>query len=242
MDCKTALPPRKRAKTDEEKEQRRIERILRNRRAAHASREKKRRYVEYLESYIDKLTSNLSSYQYNQEYLMSKIDDLSKSEVESNLKLIEDLKSFESDFFLNGKSSKKFDKANAEDNHEVEQLVSPPVSEVEVNSSTKSSSTPSVKHELDLSQIESAMSSNSSVSGADDEMFDNNNQLFSDHPFDSNDSIETDSSFDSNFLLKPIDNYLSPVSINSPVNSPINLSLYDSNLNDLEHNSEVVVD
>lgn len=44
-----ALPPRKRAKTKDEKEQRRIERIMRNRQAAHASREKKRRHVEDLE-------------------------------------------------------------------------------------------------------------------------------------------------------------------------------------------------
>lgn len=55
---KSTLPPRKRAKTDEEKEQRRVERILRNRRAAHASREKKRRHVEYLESYVLKLEDN----------------------------------------------------------------------------------------------------------------------------------------------------------------------------------------
>lgn len=45
-----ALPPRKRAKTKDEKEQRRIERIMRNRQAAHASREKKRRHVEDLEN------------------------------------------------------------------------------------------------------------------------------------------------------------------------------------------------
>ncbi|SGZ56279.1 CIC11C00000000665 [Sungouiella intermedia] len=38
---KSSLPPRKRAKTEEEKEQRRVERILRNRRAAHASRERR---------------------------------------------------------------------------------------------------------------------------------------------------------------------------------------------------------
>ncbi|ODQ64593.1 hypothetical protein NADFUDRAFT_71048 [Nadsonia fulvescens var. elongata DSM 6958] len=44
-----SLPPRKRAKTKDEKEQRRIERIMRNRQAAHASREKKRRHVEELE-------------------------------------------------------------------------------------------------------------------------------------------------------------------------------------------------
>lgn len=55
---KTSLPPRKRAKTQEEKEQRRVERILRNRRAAHASREKKRKHVEYLESYVLALERN----------------------------------------------------------------------------------------------------------------------------------------------------------------------------------------
>ncbi|KAI0464862.1 hypothetical protein LJB42_000073 [Komagataella kurtzmanii] len=53
------LPPRKRAKTEEEKEQRRVERILRNRRAAHASREKKRRHVEFLENHVVDLESAL---------------------------------------------------------------------------------------------------------------------------------------------------------------------------------------
>ena len=46
---KTSLPPRKRAKTDDEKEQRRIERIKRNRAAAHNSRERKRVEAERLE-------------------------------------------------------------------------------------------------------------------------------------------------------------------------------------------------
>lgn len=58
----TTLPPRKRAKTQEEKEQRRIERILRNRRAAHASREKKRKHVEFLECSVEKLQSNIQAY------------------------------------------------------------------------------------------------------------------------------------------------------------------------------------
>lgn len=62
---KSTLPPRKRAKTKEEKEQRRVERILRNRRAAHASREKKRKHVEYLESYVLKLEANLEKSQGN---------------------------------------------------------------------------------------------------------------------------------------------------------------------------------
>lgn len=51
-----ALPPRKRAKTKDEKEQRRIERIMRNRQAAHASREKKRRHLEELETKFEVLT------------------------------------------------------------------------------------------------------------------------------------------------------------------------------------------
>ncbi|KAI9861978.1 MAG: hypothetical protein M1813_005049 [Trichoglossum hirsutum] len=45
----TNLPPRKRAKTEAEKEQRRIERVLRNRAAAQSSRERKRKEVEALE-------------------------------------------------------------------------------------------------------------------------------------------------------------------------------------------------
>ncbi|WPK26427.1 hypothetical protein PUMCH_003781 [Australozyma saopauloensis] len=62
---KSTLPPRKRAKTQEEKEQRRMERILRNRRAAHASREKKRRHVERLEAYVLALEKNNSILQSN---------------------------------------------------------------------------------------------------------------------------------------------------------------------------------
>ncbi|KAK8158422.1 hypothetical protein BC567DRAFT_235641 [Phyllosticta citribraziliensis] len=45
---KTNLPPRKRAKTADEKEQRRIERVKRNRLAAHNSRERKREEMERL--------------------------------------------------------------------------------------------------------------------------------------------------------------------------------------------------
>lgn len=46
---KTNLPPRKRAKTADEKEQRRIERVKRNRLAAHNSRERKRQEVDALQ-------------------------------------------------------------------------------------------------------------------------------------------------------------------------------------------------
>ncbi|KAF8434691.1 hypothetical protein BDZ91DRAFT_804579 [Kalaharituber pfeilii] len=51
----TNLPPRKRAKTEAEKEQRRIERVLRNRAAAQSSRERKRKEVEALEDVKNKL-------------------------------------------------------------------------------------------------------------------------------------------------------------------------------------------
>ncbi|KAG0137731.1 hypothetical protein HOY82DRAFT_647045 [Tuber indicum] len=44
----TNLPPRKRAKTEDEKEQRRIEQILRNRAAARSSRERKEKHAEAL--------------------------------------------------------------------------------------------------------------------------------------------------------------------------------------------------
>jgi hypothetical protein len=47
---KTNLPPRKRAKTADEKEQRRIERVKRNRLAAHNSRERKRQEVDLLQA------------------------------------------------------------------------------------------------------------------------------------------------------------------------------------------------
>lgn len=73
---KSSLPPRKRAKTDEEKEQRRVERILRNRRAAHASREKKRKHVEYLEAYVLALENNMATLSAN----YAKVKDLVSEE------------------------------------------------------------------------------------------------------------------------------------------------------------------
>lgn len=71
---KTNLPPRKRAKTDDEKEQRRIERVLRNRAAAQTSRERKRLEMEKLE------TEKIRMEQQNQ-FLIQR---LSQMEVENN--------------------------------------------------------------------------------------------------------------------------------------------------------------
>lgn len=59
---KTTLPPRKRAKTDDEKEQRRIERIKRNRAAAHNSRERKRQEAENLAVLLAKANAELDAY------------------------------------------------------------------------------------------------------------------------------------------------------------------------------------
>ncbi|KAF1947766.1 hypothetical protein EJ02DRAFT_449250 [Clathrospora elynae] len=59
---KTTLPPRKRAKTEDEKEQRRIERVKRNRLAAHNSRERKRQEYEVLQTEKDQMEADLQSY------------------------------------------------------------------------------------------------------------------------------------------------------------------------------------
>jgi len=60
---KTTLPPRKRAKTDDEKEQRRIERIKRNRAAAHNSRERKRQEAENLAVLLAQANAKLEAYE-----------------------------------------------------------------------------------------------------------------------------------------------------------------------------------
>lgn len=60
---KTNLPPRKRAKTEDEKEQRRIERVKRNRLAAHNSRERKRQEVENLQAEKNKVEEKCRQYE-----------------------------------------------------------------------------------------------------------------------------------------------------------------------------------
>ena len=101
---KAALPPRKRAKTQEEKEQRKIERILRNRRAAHASREKKRKHVEYMEVYVVKLEENIKRLQLTCDCLLQKlpIEEQGKFCVE-----LDDLTELKNQIHLNMKSSRR---------------------------------------------------------------------------------------------------------------------------------------
>lgn len=88
---KTNLPPRKRAKTDDEKEQRRVERVLRNRRAAQSSRERKRLEVEALEKRNQELETLLLSAQ------------------KTNLLLVEELNKFRRDSGVVTRTSSSLD-------------------------------------------------------------------------------------------------------------------------------------
>ncbi|KAH8164720.1 hypothetical protein CIB48_g3525 [Xylaria polymorpha] len=76
---KTNLPPRKRAKTDDEKEQRRVERVLRNRRAAQSSRERKRLEVEALEQRNAALEAALRDQQKQTLALMEELSKLRRN-------------------------------------------------------------------------------------------------------------------------------------------------------------------
>ncbi|KAH6884065.1 transcriptional activator hac1 [Thelonectria olida] len=76
---KTNLPPRKRAKTDDEKEQRRVERVLRNRRAAQSSRERKRLEVEALEQDNKDLKALLAKTQKTNLLLVAELERFRRS-------------------------------------------------------------------------------------------------------------------------------------------------------------------
>ncbi|KAI0451218.1 hypothetical protein F5B21DRAFT_487679 [Xylaria acuta] len=76
---KTNLPPRKRAKTEDEKEQRRVERVLRNRRAAQSSRERKRLEVEALEQRNAALEAALRDQQKQTLALMEEVSKLRRN-------------------------------------------------------------------------------------------------------------------------------------------------------------------
>ncbi|KAK1255711.1 hypothetical protein MKX07_007970 [Trichoderma sp. CBMAI-0711] len=76
---KTNLPPRKRAKTEDEKEQRRVERVLRNRRAAQSSRERKRLEVEALEKRNKELETLLINVQKTNLILVEELNRFRRS-------------------------------------------------------------------------------------------------------------------------------------------------------------------
>ncbi|KAK9390048.1 hypothetical protein V1515DRAFT_613530 [Lipomyces mesembrius] len=98
------LPPRKRAKTAIEKEQRRVERILRNRQAAQSSREKKRKQLEELEDINCQLQSDnklaqerLAHVETENRVLKSKLDELG-AQVQAMKSYMEGLKDFKFNF------------------------------------------------------------------------------------------------------------------------------------------------
>ncbi|RFN43305.1 transcriptional activator hac1 [Fusarium flagelliforme] len=76
---KTNLPPRKRAKTEDEKEQRRVERVLRNRRAAQSSRERKRLEVEALEKRNQELEQAVMAAEQANAKLMMELEQIRRS-------------------------------------------------------------------------------------------------------------------------------------------------------------------
>jgi transcriptional activator HAC1 len=76
---KPNLPPRKRAKTEDEKEQRRVERVLRNRRAAQSSRERKRQEVEALEKRNQELEQAVRAAEQANAKLMMELEQIRRS-------------------------------------------------------------------------------------------------------------------------------------------------------------------
>lgn len=193
---KSTLPPRKRAKTKEEKEQRRVERILRNRRAAHASREKKRKHVEYLESYVVQLEDNMSVLQSNFDAVWKLLNKHQKSDIA--IRSLKDLGDLKEKIHLNLNSS-----------------VSSESCEPEIKKRKLSSVSVKIESEDDSIDDESLPLVDSKYKGEESE------------------SIVKKEDSDSNELLSVTNdnlyfNYLSPISINSPINSPIDLTLKKS--------------
>ncbi|KAF5007039.1 hypothetical protein FDECE_6611 [Fusarium decemcellulare] len=78
-DMTTNTVSRKRAKTEDEKEQRRVERVLRNRRAAQSSRERKRLEVEALEQRNKELEAILVESQKTNMMLAAELDRYRRS-------------------------------------------------------------------------------------------------------------------------------------------------------------------
>lgn len=184
---KSSLPPRKRAKTDEEKEQRRVERILRNRRAAHASREKKRKHVEYLEAYVLALESNMSTLSSN----FASVKNLASPEKVAELALpkLDDLTELRDRIHSN---------------------LTMPCPSTSMSGSSLDTPDASAYPEMDVDadgDVEGGFESTSQNSPV---------------------AVVKKEPEDSSMLSAPSSgyfNYLSPVSITSPMNSPINLTL-----------------
>ncbi|CUM64564.1 uncharacterized protein PRCAT00002171001 [Priceomyces carsonii] len=210
---KSTLPPRKRAKTKEEKEQRRVERILRNRRAAHASREKKRKHVEYLESYVVQLEENMKCLQQNFDAIVELVPQDKFAGM--NLQKLNNLEELKEKIQVNLSSSVAAESSD-------QQL------------STESVTEPPTKKRRSSSTL------------YDDIDFESSSQLEpkedSEEPEDADEYQEDETTekklppikkeHENELLSVTSDNvffnYLSPISMNSPVGSPIDLTLKKS--------------
>lgn len=202
---KSTLPPRKRAKTKEEKEQRRVERILRNRRAAHASREKKRKHVEYLESYVLKLEANLEKSQGN----FSRLSELSSAEMiqKANVVDLDDLLQLKEKIHLNLNCTSVDDESDTTDGSVKVKIEASPdhipnVAVPNVSSTTATTTTPPYE-KVSMKK----------------------RKLLDVSLSDNGDLLSVSVSPDNAYY-----NYLSPISMNSPVNSPIDLTLKTEDL------------
>ncbi|EGW35300.1 uncharacterized protein SPAPADRAFT_64446 [Spathaspora passalidarum NRRL Y-27907] len=202
---KTALPPRKRAKTKEEKEQRRVERILRNRRAAHASREKKRKHVEYLEAYVVELEANLLKVEENFSAVSKLVSEEQLKSV--GLQALKDLSELKQKIHDNLSSSRKSSSNNQ--NHHDDDLDDDIEEEEEHETPNKKRK---VKTEVEEQQPLQQQQPTRSTSLVFEEKMrpikqESNDYITMGHP-----------------IQEPC-NYLSPISINSPINSPIDLTM-----------------
>lgn len=261
---KSSLPPRKRARTDEEKEQRRIERILRNRRAAHQSREKKRRYVETLETYIEKLLVTIDDYKHNNGILVSNLENKNVLKQLKPIAVLEEYNDFKFEM-KNQKCPKSNSKSNkkSRDESDIEEDIEDQIDELDNTQSDYNQNvpeeTPSYKIEQESLEPVDCNESNYDTSNSEYlSVFDSNQHStnMTNHMVELNEPYTNKTyynEFEFNYLSTDYSNqqdmingYLSPVSNNSSENSPVNLSLYEQPSVDMfqnsnEHNSEVVV-
>ncbi|KAG2735800.1 hypothetical protein G9P44_002014 [Scheffersomyces stipitis] len=215
---KSTLPPRKRAKTKEEKEQRRVERILRNRRAAHASREKKRKHVEYLESYVLKLEQNLASAQSNFDTVHSLLSEHQVTQLV--LQPLEDVDDLKNKIHINLSSSASRSSSTSKDedeqDHDDEDFAE------EESASTSFSPQPEQKKRR-ISESEADSADYAAIKNESQESQSEYQQQFEQPEI----VVKREDVTESSLLQVKSDyyNYLSPVSIHSPTNSPIDLTL-----------------
>lgn len=176
---KPTLPPRKRAKTKEEKEQRRIERILRNRKAAHHSREKKRLHLQVLEHKCHVM-----------EQILSRIDDIEGVIGNQDVEGIKLLAEYNS---LSKESSCLFYAENGSDG------VTPSAANSPITVKEEEHENGSFDVNDSLSDIKLVDFSPQPVVAVEEEI-----SSFSVPTFSSNSSCSSDSSFSPNMALTPV--------------------------------------